>query len=120
MFVLGGKVFFWETCTATLPSPDDPDGTIEQRFKLRFEALPRDEARRLDEEWTALEDDEKAGRRWYLLERTVVDWADVVDAAGQPVPFSVDLLHQALQLPWFPAAAYAGYVRGMTEGRAKN
>ncbi len=36
--------------------------------------------------------------------RTVKNWNGVVDDAGDPVPFSEEMLAQALEFPWFRAA----------------
>jgi len=56
-----------------------------------------------------------------LVGEYIAGWSGVFDDAGEPVPFSVDAVLKVCN--GFPAAAleiYAGYIKALTESRAKN
>lgn len=47
-------------------------------------------------------------------------WSDVVDAAGEPVPFSAQALTQLLDLPSVRIGIYRAYATALREAAAKN
>lgn len=54
------------------------------------------------------------------LRQLIHGWEDVVDGAGQPVPFSAEALGQLLDLPSVRAGIYRAYVAALREAAAKN
>lgn len=115
-FKLADRYVFWWDVAAKIPDDRRSGRHVTHPFRLQFEALSQDEARAIDAEFSSLSAEERAARQHDLLYRVVLDWADVVDDEGEPVPFSRDALTRALKFPWFRLAAYDGYAAAMSGG----
>ncbi len=121
MFILTNTHLFSWPATASLPDPDNPGAILKQSFTLKFEALPLDEVEALEQEaiaGTSL--DYQRVVQLKILRRAVKGWGDdVVDDHMQPVPFSEETFHQALQLAWFRLAAINAFFEGMRGDQAR-
>ncbi len=117
---------YWWPVPVRFPDPDPKRAgrTLEQTFTAQFEEMPLDEARLLEEEIAALPHKEQLSREHDLLVRVVKSWADdVVDEQEQPIPFSAEALHEALQSAYVRAGLYTAWVQSLTGAdapKAKN
>lgn len=110
-------VYPWPV-TINPPDPDNPGAVLEQKFNMTFRAMPRDEAKALDDEISALPADKQLDRSDDVLRRVCVGWDDqVVGDDGKPIAFSAELLEQALQFSWNRIGLYQAY-RQSLQGRA--
>ncbi|MBC9246743.1 hypothetical protein H4P12_08460 [Paracoccus sp. 11-3] len=104
-FKLAKTYSYWWPVTVRVPDPEDPGKYVEQKLKVLLEPLPQDEVIAAQEESAALTTMRAVtehGVRHML--RVVQGWDGVVDEHGKHVPFSPELLEQALQHSWFRAA----------------
>ncbi len=109
-FVLARNHLYWWPVTVAVPHPDlDRAGEmLEMTFRMRFEALPRDDARILQER--AVRPDGGEAEPNADLLRVIKGWdEDVVDGDGKPVPFSAEALRGLLQISWFRLGVYRAW-----------
>lgn len=112
-------VYDWPV-TVSIPDPDKPGEVIEQGFKMRFRAMPRDEAEALDAEIASLPPREAMKREDDVLRRVCLGWDDaVIDDAGKAVPFSSEALEQAMRFSWFRIGCYRAYRQSLQGEAAK-
>lgn len=114
-FVLTKKHLYWWPVTVAVPSPDPERAgeMVEMSFKMRFEALPRDEARAMQERIRALPANEAETETHADLMRVAKGWDDVVDEDGVPVPFSADALSELLQISWYRLGVYRAWAASL-------
>lgn len=122
MFKLTTSHRFWATATASIPSETTPDKTETQSFRILFELMPKDEsAAAVDAMTAALQVGavavDEADRA--QLVRVVKGWDEVVDADGEPMPFSAEALDQALRFPWFRQAVSVSYGKAISGEAAR-
>lgn len=96
---------YWWPITVRVPDPDIAGAYLDQNLKIQFEPMPRDEQLLAGEAVMKL----KTAREIFdhevgLARRVVRNWDGVVDDAGDPVPFTPELLEAALQQSWFRKA----------------
>lgn len=104
-FTLASTYRYWWPVTAHIPDPANPGEIVAQDLRVEFEPLPQDEITAATEESAKLKTlRETVEHGIRQMQRVVKNWEGVVDAAGNPVPFTPELLAQALQFPWFRAA----------------
>lgn len=119
-FVLATTRAYWWPVTVSLPDPDNAGQVIVQRLKLLFE--PRDqEAERAEQDRVAAIRDGVAqmkAERAMLME-VVKGWDDVVGRDGAVVPFSPEVLDQALRQAWFRRAAWTAYYESLSGEAAR-
>jgi len=112
-FVLSRNHLYWWPVTIAVPHPDlDRAGQmLEMTFRMRFEALPRDEARIMQERTAKPAGEEEPNAD---LLRVIKGWdEDVVDEAGKPVPFSAEALRSLLQVSWFRLGVYRAWAASL-------
>lgn len=113
-FVLTHKHRYWWPVTIAVPSAERERAgeMVEMTFKMQFEALPRDEAK-------ALQDRMVEGEQHADLMHVVKDWDEVVDEAGQPIPFSAEALQQLLQVSWGRLGVYRAWTASLVGEAAR-
>ena len=103
-FKLAKTYRYWWPVTVQMPDPDQPGKFLTQELRVLLEPLPQDEVIAVQEESAKLKTvraiNEHGARN---MGRVVKDWDGVEDEAGLPVPFSAEMLNQALQHAWFRA-----------------
>ncbi len=105
---------YWWPVTVQLPHPDPAHAgeTVEASFKMRFEALPTDEAEALQKA--------PEGERHALLKRAVRGWnEDVVGEDDAPLPFSAETFDRLMQSSWFRIGVYRAWGESLVPGAAK-
>lgn len=116
------KRVYWWPVTVRYPDPDPAKaGEIaEETFKARFEEIPRDEAKRLQEEMAALPYDKREEKEHELIIRVMTGWnEDVVDEGDQPIPFSGEALRSVLQSSYARLAINTAYFLSLTGEAAR-
>ena len=109
-FVLSKTHRYWWPVTIRLPDPENAGNLIEQKLRMLFEPLPRDQEIRENEgakTLTTLREIVDFEIARYL--DVVRDWDGVVDDNGAVVPFSVERLEMALQFSWFRTGVKAAF-----------
>lgn len=106
-FKLAKSYRYWWPVTVQMPDPASPGSFLTQELRVEFEPLPQDEAIAIDEAGAALRSMREINDHGVQYMRRVVrGWDGVEDEDGKPVPFSVELLEQALQHAWFRSALH--------------
>ena len=101
---------YWWPVTVRLPDPDRPGKIIKQRFKMQFEAQPRDQVIADQERLNALTGlSEIAEHEYDMLRRACTDWKDVDGEDGKPAPFTREAFDAQLQRTQFRVAVYEAY-----------
>lgn len=118
-FVLTSEHVYWWPVKVKLPDPDQKRAgkLIEQEFTIQFAAMPEDEARELAAEIAALPQAEREARQHEAILVVSRGWAGVFDENGEEVPFSAELLREAIRSPFFRLAIYNAYFAS-TSGEA--
>ena len=119
MFKLVEEATYEWPVDVKLPSTTKP-GTFEtHRFFMVFVVVPTDEAKAIEAELldagTGADD---AARADALLIRAARGWRDVVDEAGDEIPFSEPALKHLLQLTPIRLACYQAYTASLSGGLA--
>ena len=119
-FKLSKSHRYWWPVTVSIPDPENPGRFVEQNLKMQFEPLGRDEQLAAQDTAAALTSlRELAEHETEQARRIVKNWDGVVDDDGGPVPFSPELLDQALQQPWFRKAVQEALHQSMTGEKAR-
>ena len=104
-FTIAKNHRYWWPITVRMPDPDNAGEIVEQKLLVQFEPLPRDELVAAQERATELKTlREIVAHETAQAVRVVRNWEGVIDDAGDPVPFTADLLVQSLQQSWFRKA----------------
>ncbi|MEA3265209.1 MAG: hypothetical protein U9R07_17190 [Pseudomonadota bacterium] len=90
-------------------------GHKEQSFKATFRVLPLDQLTAEDED--ASSDDQSQVN---TLRKVVVGLDDLVDDAGEPVPYSDEIRDQLIGVPYVRIALMQTYIRAITKVKAGN
>jgi len=107
-FTMTRKHRYWWPVKVAVPNPElDKAGEwLEMNFRMRFAALPREEADAISEK---LKKSEGADIHADLM-RVVKDWdEDIIDADGKPIPFSPEAFAELLQISWYRMAVYRAW-----------
>lgn len=98
-----------------LPHPEHAGDTAEQSFEMTFRAITDDEARSLDERLATAETPRAAAdMETAFLLSVCTGWnEEVLDAEGEPVPFSGETLARMLAVPFFKRAVMAAFLGSM-------
>ncbi|MBN9069205.1 MAG: hypothetical protein J0H60_22870, partial [Rhizobiales bacterium] len=84
-----------------------------------FLAISQDEADAMQEQFAALSPTEQRSHRNDQILRACKDWRDVVDAAGNAIPFSEDALRRMLQYSWSRIGIFDAYAASLAPGAAR-
>lgn len=104
-FKLSNSHRYWWPVTVRIPDPENPGCIIEQKLKVQFEPLSRDDLLAAQEKAARLKDFRELAEHEAAQSRRIVkNWDGVVDDAGEPVPFSPEHLDRALGQSWFRKA----------------
>lgn len=107
-FKLAKTYRYWWPVAVRVPDPENPGKFLEQQLRLQYEPLSRDQQ---------VENSEKVQRmglreiHQFELDQAaaqIKNWEGVVDDAGEIVPFTPELLAQAMQFEWFRKGAVQG------------
>lgn len=109
-FVLTKEHVYPWPVTVNPPDPERPGELLEQKFVMTFRAMPRDEADAFDAQIDALPDAEKLKHQDDLLRSVAKGWDEnVVGEDKKPIPFSPEMLEQAMLHSWFKIGCYRAY-----------
>jgi len=89
--------------------PRDGGGFDQQPCKVRFKAMPIDEAQEKRAAIDDLPEDEQDAGHTELLMDTMVGWDGVIDEDKNPIPFSRDNLKTALRFQFVLTAFVKAY-----------
>ncbi len=119
-FVLASEHLYWWPVTVEMPHPDKPGQWVKQSFTMQFAALGEDVANAKARAVAKMAPEEQADHQNDALIDACRDWRDVTDPSGAEIPFSTELLKQALNQPWFRVGLYNAYGRSLaSEGARK-
>lgn len=120
-FVLSSEHLYWWPVTVRMPDPDPEKAgqLVDFTFRMRFAAMPLDEARERQKELAALPVEERLARQHDQMKEACHDWDGVVEEDGTRVPFSHEWLNAAMQMPWFRLGVYEAYERSLTGQAAR-
>ena len=125
-FRLTKVVRYWWPVTFSMPHPDRPGERVSQQLQIQFEARDREAVLAAFEAFQTLKTERERVEHEHSEIRAIVrNWDDVVDDAGDPVPFSAAALEAALQQVWFRTAVLKAYGESLRtqqgeEGRLGN
>lgn len=118
-FKLVDSLEFWWPVRVKQPSQTRPGGWDESTISCKFKRIPKDRMKDLSDQFASLQtDEEREHHQDDLLREAILDWkeGDMVDEAGNPVPFSSEMLEAAISDPAFKLAAYKHYIRAVSGG----
>lgn len=120
-FVLTSQHLFWWPVKVVMPDPDPKRAgkTITQEFRMQFCEIPRSEVRALAKEIAELPDAEREGREHDLILRVSRNWDGVVGDDGAAIPFSEEMLGQALESALFRLAIYRAFNESLSVEAAR-
>ena len=105
---------YWWPVTVTLPDENQPGKWAKQNFTMQFALLPEERSREIQAEIEALKtDDERNARKHDALIEVCRDWRDVVDDDKQPIPYSAELLREALGVVWYRQGIYDAWATSL-------
>lgn len=119
-FKLSKSHRYWWPVRVRIPDPEQPGRIIEQQLKMQFEPLSREdmlEAQDAAAKISSLR--EMADHEAAQARRIVKNWEGVVDEAGAVVPFTPELLDQALGQSWFRKAVQDALAESMNGEEAR-
>lgn len=115
MFVLADTYRFSWPATAMVPNLSEPGKVTQQKFRISFEAMPRDEWLEINRTAAA----EGSDANYAVLLEVIKGWDQVVSDENEPVPFSEATLRKAMQFSWFRTAAFTAYAEAMSGEEAR-
>jgi len=119
-FQLSTEYLYWWPVTITLPDENQPGKWVKQNFTMQFAAIDEDRAKEIHAEISALpSEEERNARKHDLLVEACRDWRDVIDGKKQPLPFSRELLVQALGVVWYRTGIYEAWARSLAGEEAR-
>lgn len=119
-YIVGKSPNYWWPVVVRRPDPENAGTFVEQRFKALFVPQGQDAALAEMQEIDGisnLRDRSRAERE--ALASKIADWADLEDAAGNPVPFDRNLLLTELEKPEFRTAIYVARAQSMNGEEAR-
>lgn len=119
-FKLSKSHRYWWPVRVRIPDPEQPGMIIEQQLKIQFEPLSREdmlEAQDAAAKISSLR--EMADHEAAQARRIVRNWEGVVDEYGAVVPFTPELLDQALGQSWFRKAVQDALTESMNGEAAR-
>jgi hypothetical protein len=119
-FQLVDEYRYWWPAPVRVPDPENAGQLVKQELDLLFVPIPTDEAQLLEAEYRTLETiDARRAHENNLLIRVIAGWRGAVDDADEEIPFSEDVLRQALRFPWFRDGAYKAYWQSLSGDAAR-
>lgn len=101
-FKLAETYRYWWPVTVRVPDPENAGKILEQKFRALFEPMDRDEQMAESEKAAGLKTvRELVDHEIETALRVVKSWDGVTGDDGNLVPFTPDLLKQALRHSWF-------------------
>ena len=101
-FTLSQTDRYWWPVTLRVPEPAKPGKIIEQSFQAEFEPLsPDEEVEAADRAAKLTKGKDVVRHAIDQAARVVKNWDGVVDGDGNPVPFTPEVLAQAMKKSWF-------------------
>ena len=134
MFKVVPNLTFWWPVKVLEPDPDKPGKLIEQAFEAEFKLLERSEAKAsaearrqimarvspdLDEETLKAIADELEAHDKAAVRRVLVDWREVVDGKGNPIPFDDQTFAALYNMDRVRAAFNRAYAEAISEDKAR-
>ena len=114
-FVLTAHTSYWWPVEVRLPDPHEPGQMVRQTFRAKFHPLLLDRA--IAAEQAMKEEADPAAYsalECQTLRELVLDWAEVVNDAGEPVAFSAEVFEVALQRQWFRQALFHAFYQSQS------
>lgn len=119
-FVLTKEYRYWWPVKIERPDPVNPGKWQVQSYMHEFVGVSEDEAQALRKEIETLPtDEEKNARQHDLVVKASRNWRDVIDEDKNPIEYSEDLLHQALQDTWYRLGLYNAYANSLASPAAR-
>lgn len=109
MFAVTKKRLFWWPVTVRIPHPDKAGAFEAHSFEMQFEAMSLERAREIDAGTASLSGGASEVRPFAFLREVCRGWRDVVDEAGESVPFTPEAFGAQLQFGWFSTAVFEAY-----------
>lgn len=134
MFKVVPNLTFWWPVKVLEPDPERPGKLVTQEFEAEFKLLDREEAKAsaekrrqimarvspdLDEETLKAIADELDAHDKAAVRRVLVDWRDVVDGKGQPIPFEDQTFNALYNMDRVRAALNRAYAEAISEDKAR-
>lgn len=95
-----------------------------ESFEMQFAAIDQDTAKAMQDEITALPTlEERMARQYDEVLKAARNWRGVVDAEGEEVPFSIDMLETMMKAAtWYRAGIFKSFYGSLSkdEGRKGN
>jgi hypothetical protein len=134
MFKVVPNLTFWWPVKVLEPDPEQPGKLIEQEFQAEFKLLDRNEAKAsaearrqimarvspdLDEAALKAVADELEAHDKRAVRQVLVDWRNVVDSKGQPIPFEDQSFAALYNMDRVRAALNRAYAEAISEDKAR-
>lgn len=123
MFTLAKERLYWWPIKPDVPSSTKSGNWEQHSFEMQFKAIAQDRVDEIERQLKDLPPDEQFKRKHEIILEVAVDWRQVVDEDKQPVPFSTDMLDNAMRAEsWFRLAVYRDWTASLfkTEARKGN
>jgi hypothetical protein len=118
MFVLRKEHEVWWPVVVQVPK--DGGEFERQSCRVRFKAQPNKVVQAALRQIARLPDTEQEDAHRELIMDRVIDWTDLVDEDGQPIPFSRETLKAALEFDYVLTAFVGAYAEAFSgAGREK-
>ncbi|OJY36363.1 MAG: hypothetical protein BGP11_08445 [Rhodobacterales bacterium 65-51] len=119
-FKLSKSYRYWWPVTVRAPDPENAGKIIEQKLRVQFEPKPRDQMLAAQEAAAKLTSLRELTEHEIAEAKAIVrNWEGVVDEEKSIVPFSAELLEQALQQPWFRKGINDALIESMNGEEAR-
>lgn len=112
-FKLAKTYRYWWPVTVRVPDPETPGTFQEQQLRLQYEPLSRDQQIANSEKVQKMSLREIHQFELEQAAAQIRNWEGVIDDTGEIVPFTPDLLSQAMGFEWFRKGA----VKGLTDSQ---
>lgn len=111
---------YWWPVTVRVPDPANPGKVIEQTFRAEFEPMTPEQEQEAAEIIQKLETAREIHAHGLeQVARVIRNWEGVIDAEGNPVPFTTDMLALALKKSWFRIGIQAALKESLSGEEAR-
>lgn len=113
---------YWWPVIVHMPKGDAPDaaGEVDEvELKVLFQSVERSIWLERQAELAKLPLEAQGDAETEQFLGIVSDWAEVVDEAGKPVPFSEAAFRQAMGITWFRHALFRAFVQSLSGEAAR-
>lgn len=117
MFKIETDFQYWWPVRVRMPSQAKPGTFDTAKLDVKFRALDEDAVRKMVADLNNLPEEQRAGHEHDVIISACLDWRDVVDDAGEPIPFSEENLRASMRSAQFRNGLYEAY-RWSTTGPA--